>query len=132
MKGRAIDSRAKGSSGEREFARLVLAETGVKLERKLDQTRGGGHDLDPVGDCPVAKALGRFAIECKRYAAVTPAMLARFWLQAEAQAVRAGRIPCLALPGRPAGLARLCAPERGKRTGVWRLAGLRLDGDNIC
>lgn len=97
----SINSRDKGASGEREFSRLVLDELRVKLARNLEQSRSGGHDLEPVGDCPTAKALGRFAIECKRWASISPAMLGKFWQQAEAQAHRADRIPCLAL--RPTG-----------------------------
>jgi Holliday junction resolvase len=90
------DSRAKGAAAEREFAALVLDLAGVKLVRNLEQARGGGHDLEPQGDDPAAAALRRFAIECKRYGTVTPALLAKFWQQAERQARLAGRVPVLA------------------------------------
>lgn len=48
------------------------------------------------GTDPVSVALDAYAIECKRYRAVTPAMLAGFWRQAEAQAARAAKVPALA------------------------------------
>ena len=91
-----INSRAKGAAAEREFAALLLDLLGVKLARNLEQSRSGGHDLEAVGDDPAALALRRFAIECKRYAAIPPAMLAKFWEQAESQARRASRVPALA------------------------------------
>lgn len=99
MKPKPINSRAKGADGEREFSRLVLDSLGVRLARNLEQSRSGGHDLEPVGDDPAAQALGRFAIEVKRWATVTPAMLGKFWQQAESQAARASRIPVLAYRG---------------------------------
>lgn len=91
-----IDSRTKGAAAEREFAALVLDLTGVKLERCLEQARGGGHDLEPVEDDPAAQAMRRFAIEVKRHAVITNAKLAVFWRQAEEQAARASRTPVLA------------------------------------
>lgn len=67
-----INSRAKGASAEREFARLVQAETGVRLVRNLEQSRGGCYDLEAGGDQnPATLSLKRFAIEIKRYAAIT-------------------------------------------------------------
>lgn len=91
-----INSRDKGAAAEREFAALVHEQLGAKLERNLSQSRNGGHDLEAVGDDPTAQALRRFAIECKRYATVTPALLSRFWQQAETQAAKASRVPALA------------------------------------
>ena len=93
-----IDSRAKGAAAEREFSALVFDLLGVKLARNLEQSRSGGHDLEAVGDGPAALALRGFAIECKRYGAITPAMLAKFWEQAEYQARGASRVPAPALP----------------------------------
>jgi Holliday junction resolvase len=81
-------SRRKGASGERELARLLAEELGP-VARNLMQTREGGHDLDGPG-------LGRWALEVKRYARATPALLAEWWGQAEDQARRAGRTPALA------------------------------------
>lgn len=91
-----INSRAKGAGGEREFSKRVFDLTGVKLERCLEQSRRGGHDLEPLGDSPAALALGRFAIECKRRRVVTPGDLGAFWRQAEEQASKAGKMPALA------------------------------------
>jgi hypothetical protein len=91
-----INSRAKGANGEREFCRLIFEHLGVELVRNLDQSRAGGHDLKSTGTDPVSTALDAFAIEVKRYAAITPAMLAGFWQQAERQAHRAARVPALA------------------------------------
>lgn len=96
-KAATINSRAKGASAEREFARLVLAETGVRMVRNLEQSRGGGYDLEAGDDQhPVTLSLRRYAIEIKRYAEVTPGLLAQFWQQAERQAREADRIPLLA------------------------------------
>jgi Holliday junction resolvase len=94
-----INSRLKGAGAERELAGLIHAHLGVRLVRKLDQSRGGGFDLElaPAGQTgPVAETLAGLAIECKRHQAITPAMLAGFWGQAVRQADAAGLVPCLA------------------------------------
>lgn len=93
-----INSRAKGSTAEREFAGLVQDWSGVRLIRNLDQTRSGGHDLlvHPNEDGPVAEAFRKLAIECKRYRAVTEGGLSKFWQQAITQAEQAKLIPILA------------------------------------
>jgi Holliday junction resolvase len=91
-----INSRAKGAGAEREFAKLVFEHLGVELVRNLEQSRGGGHDLIAKGEDPVSVALNAFAIEVKRYATITPAILEGFWDQAERQAERAAKIPVLA------------------------------------
>lgn len=91
-----INSRQKGAGGEREFSRLVLEHLGVELRRNLEQSRAGGHDLMPVGTDPVSRALDAYALEVKRYRQISPAMLARFWEQAQNQADRVGKIPTLA------------------------------------
>ncbi|MDD5036675.1 MAG: hypothetical protein PHE55_18200 [Methylococcaceae bacterium] len=92
----SINSRDKGATGEREFARLLHEHLGVKLVRNLEQSRSGGYDLEAEGKDPTAEALGRFAIECKRYAATTPGSIAKWWGQAVQQAHDAERIPALA------------------------------------
>lgn len=91
-------SRCKGASGEREFAACLHDLLGIRLARRLTQVRGGGHDLELPEDAagPVAEALARLAIECKRYSVVTPGSLAAWWSQAVAQAERVGLWPCLA------------------------------------
>jgi hypothetical protein len=93
-----INGRMKGAGGEREFAALVHAHLGVRLIRRLDQARGGGHDLDvaPGQTGPAAATLAGLAVECKRYSAITPAALAGFWDQATRQATASGLTPCLA------------------------------------
>lgn len=94
----AINSRQKGASSEREFAGLIHEQLGVKLVRVLDQSRGGGFDLavSPDQAGPVVDALRGLAIECKRYGAITPSLMERFWSQAVRQAEAAGLIPALA------------------------------------
>lgn len=93
-----INSRAKGSAAEREFAGLVYDWSGVRLIRNLEQTRSGGHDLivhpDEAG--PVADAFRSLAIECKRYQSVTEANIQKWWNQAIAQAKPVELMPILA------------------------------------
>lgn len=76
-----INSRAKGKSAERqlinELKKLLPEEMTKDLERNLEQTRGGGHDI--IG-------LAGWAPEVKRYAQVLPADLAGFWEQTTTQA----------------------------------------------
>lgn len=91
-----INSRTKGAVGEREFASLIHQHLSVKLIRNLEQSRSGGHDLMVEGDCPVSRALDRFAIECKRYGSVTPGLIAEWWAQTESQARSASKVSCLA------------------------------------
>ena len=57
-------SRNKGAAGERELIHAIEEWTGIRLERNLAQSFGGGHDL--IG-------LDHWAIECKRYAEITDA-----------------------------------------------------------
>ncbi len=96
-----INSRVKGASAEREFAGLIHGELGVRLVRNLEQSRAGGYDLIPEPDAtgPVAGWLAHHAIEVKRYARATPALLRGWWVQAEAQGERCGLIPVLAYRG---------------------------------
>lgn len=76
-----VHSQRKGASGEREFSKAVEQLTGVSLERRLDQCRGGGHDLDVISGAEgaVADWLRSHAIEVKRYRQVTPALIAGWW-----------------------------------------------------
>lgn len=92
------NARRKGADGEREFCRRLAEHlgAGVLLVRNLEQSRSGGHDLTVKGDDPVSLALDRYAIEVKRRRAMTPAMLAAFWCQAERQAAAAGKLAALA------------------------------------
>ncbi len=43
----SINSRIKGSTGEREVAKLLWAELGIGFSRNLEQVRSGGGDLVP-------------------------------------------------------------------------------------
>lgn len=76
-----INSRAKGKSAERELIgelKKLLPEGMTRdLERNLEQTRGGGHDI---------LGLKGWAPEVKRYATVLPADMESFWVQATTQA----------------------------------------------
>lgn len=93
-----INSRTKGASAERELAGLIADELGVRLIRNLEQSRSGGHDLmvHPDETGPVASYLARYALEAKRYARATPALLKGWWTQAELQAEQCGLMPALA------------------------------------
>lgn len=94
----AINSRTKGASAEREFANEIYQWSGIRLTRNLEQTRSGGFDLivhpDEVG--PIADAFRTLAIECKRYRAVTPALIKTWWQQAREQAEPYHSFPVLA------------------------------------
>lgn len=84
--------RAKGASGERELAALLIEwadSLGMALEvkRNLEQVRGGGHDL-------VGLECYGMAVEVKRVEALA---LVNWWDQAVRQAKQAGGlIPVLA------------------------------------
>jgi Holliday junction resolvase len=90
--------RAKGASGERELAQALYDELGVRLARRLEQSRAGGFDLSLAPDQtgPVAAQLARYAIEIKRHAKAPAALVRSWWRQAEAQASAAGLVPVLA------------------------------------
>lgn len=92
------DSRRKGVSGEREFAKAVHDQFGVTLRRNLDQVRSGGHDLivDTESTGIVAHWLADHAIEIKRYRSVTPALITQWWAQTTTQATKASLRPMLA------------------------------------
>lgn len=75
--------RNKGANAEREFAKLLGEKLGLKLERNLEQTRAGGHDL--IG-------LPGIALEVKRCEQLA---INQWWRQAVRQAGQ-GLIPCLA------------------------------------
>jgi len=95
---KTLNSRAKGANGEREFASKIHEMVGVKLVRKLDQTRGGGFDLevDKKETGEVAEFMKSLAIECKRYGVVRPALIEGWWQQTLMQAEKAELTPVLA------------------------------------
>lgn len=78
-------SRDKGQRGERELAALLCELTGADVRRRVRQHAG---DADLEG-------LPGWTVECKRYASVKPADLARWWAQACEQARRDGLHPLL-------------------------------------
>lgn len=78
-----INSRNKGAAGEREVAKIIFDELGIKVERNLDQWRSGGYDLS---------GLDGWAIEVKR--AKKP-LLAQWWTQTLEQAEQGGLHPVL-------------------------------------
>ena len=98
-------SRDKGARGEREFCSRLASQLGVKcLQRNLEQSRSGGHDLTTdltAGKCScetrrILRRLNQLAIEVKRHARAKPADIAQWWQQACRQAGRIKRKPMLA------------------------------------
>jgi len=88
-------AKSKGANGERELARLLSqmakgAGYDLTFERNLEQTRGGGHDLNCV------EANINLAIEVKRVESDGPATQRKHWEQALRQAETAEAIPVLA------------------------------------
>lgn len=81
--------RAKGARVEREFAGLCFDNLGIKVERNLEQSRAGGHDL---------KGLEGWAPEIKARAQMPGrSELIGMWAQAIEQAERIKAKPVLAL-----------------------------------
>ncbi len=78
-------SRNKGKAGERELALLLRELTGHQVGRRV-RNLAGEDDL---------QGLPGWSVECKRYAAITPAMVDGWWLQALAQAERINAEPVL-------------------------------------
>jgi len=93
-----VTARRKGAGGERELATELHAQLGVRLVRRLDQSRAGGHDLEPQegDDSPVAMVLSALALEVKRHRTATDGQVRQWWAQAAEQAREAGLVPVLA------------------------------------
>jgi len=93
-----IDSRAKGAGAELEFCNIVYQWAGIKLIRNLEQSRSGGYDLivhdDETG--LIADSWRSLAIEIKRHAKATPALIDSWWTQARRQSERHRLNPVLA------------------------------------
>jgi hypothetical protein len=122
--------REKGAGAERELAGAIFEELGVRLVRNLEQSRAGGHDLTlaPEQSGPVADALSRYALEVKRHAKATPALLAGWWAQAQAQAEAAGLVPALAY--RPDRMPwRVVLPLAELRVELTRAAGIEFTAE---
>lgn len=78
-------SRTKGASGERELAALLTNITGMEVRRRVRNLKGED-DLEGVAG---------WSIEVKRYTAITPALVATWWQQAQRQAAAIGCKPVL-------------------------------------
>lgn len=98
-------SRTKGASGEREFCKTLGTLIGIDcLERNLEQTRSGGHDLNvnvqsrtlSHREQTIINQLNLLAIEIKRHAKATPATIQQWWTQTTRQAGQIHRNPLLA------------------------------------
>jgi hypothetical protein len=81
-------SQRKGASAEREVIALIEKHVGVKLERRLDQYRRPGHDLEVprIATGVNADRLRRMAIEVKRIRHATHSIRKRWWAQTVEQA----------------------------------------------
>lgn len=78
-------SRTKGKVGERELASLLSDLTGFPVARRV-RNLAGEDDL---------QGLPGWSVECKRYATITPALVAGWWAQAQRQAQAVGQEPVL-------------------------------------
>lgn len=90
-----MNARNQGASAERELARAIFDELGVRLVRNLEQSRRGGYDLVPDAEAtgPLADWLGRCAIEVKRHAKARPPRCAAGGLRPSAGPKRLGWSP---------------------------------------
>ena len=91
-------SRTKGASGERELAALLTNITGMEVRRRVRNLKGE----DDLEGC------AGWSIEVKRYTAITPALVATWWQQAQRQAAAIGCKPVLFHRG-----------DRGQWRAVW-------------
>lgn len=80
-KKKAVNGRNKGAAFERQIANEIKAATGLECKRLIEQYRKGGLPGDLEGP-----AVEGYAVECKRYSKVQPALLAKWRAQALAQA----------------------------------------------
>lgn len=85
-----VNGRAKGASYERQVAKNLEAELGIKFSRILEQTREADlGDLQPEDpDFP-------FIIECKRYKQGSSHATPSHWTQACRAGEKAGKLPAL-------------------------------------
>lgn len=79
-KKKAINGRNKGVAFERQIANEIKAATGIECKRLIEQYRKGNLPGDLEGP-----AVEGYAVECKRYSKVQPAMLTKWRAQALAQ-----------------------------------------------
>ena len=83
------NSRNKGAAFERDIAKRLFDELGIRFERDLDQyrTRDRGDLIPP--DCPGWP----YVIECKKTKDFQQGCKAEWWQQASTAAKAAGKIP---------------------------------------
>jgi Holliday junction resolvase len=77
-----INSRSKGAAGERELAKILSEELNIKVNRKLDQAREGGDDIQ----------IGKYRIEVKRREKLQPDK----WVEQVEQCTDVGEIGVVA------------------------------------
>lgn len=80
-KKKAVNGRNKGVAFERQIANEIKAATGLECKRLIEQYQKGCLPGDLEGP-----AVEGYAIECKRYSQVQPALLTKWRAQALAQA----------------------------------------------
>lgn len=81
-----VDSRNKGSSGEREVCKILEDITGQKVVRSLESVRAGGADIVCIPE---------ISVEVKRYRKITDSNRWSFWGQAVSQAEKEKKRPVL-------------------------------------
>lgn len=86
----AVNGRNKGVAFERQIANEIRAVTGLECKRLIEQYRKGCLPGDLEGP-----AVEGYAIECKRYSKVQPALLTKWRAQALRQGVDNGMEPVL-------------------------------------
>lgn len=85
------NSRNKGAAFERDIARMLFEELGMKFARDLRQ-----YQTSDLGDLQCEDPTFPFVIECKRYAASgSNRMKPEWWLQVDQAANVARKMPCL-------------------------------------
>lgn len=89
-KKKAVNGRNKGAAFERQVANEIKAATGLECKRLIEQYRQGNLPGDLEGS-----AVEGYAIECKRYAKVQPALLAKWRAQAMRQGLDSNKEPVL-------------------------------------
>lgn len=89
-KKKAVNGRNKGAAFERQIANEIKAATGKECKRLIEQYRQGNLPGDLEGP-----AVEGYAIECKRYAKVQPALLSKWRAQALRQGLDSGKEPVL-------------------------------------
>jgi hypothetical protein len=86
-----MSNRSKGAKWERDLAKMLFLNLGIKFERNLEQYRtAAGGDLIPDNEhFP-------FSIEAKHYSSKSGrGMKPEWWKQSEKAAIAANKIPCV-------------------------------------